>query len=110
MASIKLQNAVADYLTETIGIQASNEHTGGGIYCILIETPTRLFTFGTSDDMWSADVAKKDANGEPNDLELESLNTAVSSECEDVELVAKGIAAALAQYDLKQAVCPTTTN
>jgi hypothetical protein len=110
MDRIAFQNEVADHLSEVIGIHASNEDTGGGLYCIVVETATRLFTFGTADSRWAAGVDRKGAKGKLTRLESEALQTAVSSNCEDVKAVAQAIATALAQYDLKQSVCSGIIN
>jgi hypothetical protein len=93
-----LQNEVADYLTEIIGIKALCENTSAG-HSIIIESATRHFTFGTAGGNWAADITKKNLNGGSSDLEPEFIETKVSSGSKSVELVAKGIAVALIRYD-----------
>lgn len=82
---------VAEKLTEQ-GIPAYSHHTGGNLFCVVVEGAEVDFWFGNSLDVWAGDTFTKDGEfidgeyGESNPLE-----TSIPSDSQDVEAIAAAI-------------------
>ncbi len=76
---------VADALTDW-GFSASSQHTGGGIYCVILEREGGgEIIWGTADLNWGASITDK--NGET----MSSIATNCPSDSQEVSAIAEAI-------------------
>jgi hypothetical protein len=90
----QVMERVAEILRDR-GLDAYTKQTGGGIVCVIVESPRsgegRRTVWGTADVTWAADVVEGDG---ANEVHLGVLKTEVPSDSTDAEAIADAIAAA----------------
>jgi hypothetical protein len=87
-------DAIAAYINANSTYKAFNEHTGGGVMCVLVVVGDKDFYFGTANETWGGSYASDEDNSDIN------LETYIPSDCTDTETIAKAILESLkAQFE-----------